>query len=87
MVASIIRRSASASFDSWALIPPISARPSTPPVPVGSMPYSEGKSWRAIGSWSAAVGAMILARAVEDKALSDEILAQTKKWITAALNP
>jgi len=51
------------------------------------MPYSECKSWRAIGSWSAAVGAMILARAVEDKALSDEILAQTKKWITAALNP
>ncbi|MBT9246034.1 TetR/AcrR family transcriptional regulator (plasmid) [Gemmobacter fulvus] len=41
----------------------------------------------AIGSWSAAVGAMILARAVEDKALSDEILAQTKNWITAALNP
>lgn len=40
----------------------------------------------AIGSWSAAVGAMILARAVEDKALSDEILAQTKNWITAALN-
>jgi TetR/AcrR family transcriptional repressor of nem operon len=39
----------------------------------------------AIGCWSAAVGAMILARAVEDAALSDEILDQTKGWISAAL--
>jgi len=39
----------------------------------------------AIGSWSAAVGAMILARAVDDPALSDEILDQTRRWISAAL--
>lgn len=39
----------------------------------------------AIGCWSAAVGAMILARAVEDPALSDDILAQTKAWISASL--
>lgn len=41
----------------------------------------------AIGSWSAAVGAMILARAVDDRALSDEILEQTRDWIRAALFP
>lgn len=41
----------------------------------------------AIGCWSAAVGAMILARAVEDPALSDDILAQTKAWISASLKP
>ncbi|MFC3183226.1 TetR/AcrR family transcriptional regulator [Cypionkella sinensis] len=39
----------------------------------------------AIGCWSAAVGAMILARAVDDPALSDDILAQTKAWIAASL--
>ncbi len=39
----------------------------------------------AIGCWSAAVGAMILARAVDDPALSDDILAQTKAWISASL--
>lgn len=39
----------------------------------------------AIGCWSAAVGAMILARAVEDPTLSDDILAQTKAWISASL--
>jgi TetR/AcrR family transcriptional repressor of nem operon len=31
------------------------------------------------------VGAMILARAVEDPALSDDILAQTKAWIRASV--
>lgn len=41
----------------------------------------------AIGCWSAAVGALILARAVEDLALSDKILAQTKTWISASLKP
>lgn len=39
----------------------------------------------AIGGWSAMVGAMILARAVEDTTLSDEILHQTRNWISAAL--
>ncbi|WP_339691524.1 hypothetical protein [Celeribacter baekdonensis] len=38
----------------------------------------------AIGSWSAMVGAMILSRAVEDTALSDEILEGTQAWIKAA---
>jgi TetR/AcrR family transcriptional repressor of nem operon len=39
----------------------------------------------AIGAWSAMVGAMILARAVEDPALSDKILQQTKEWVTSVL--
>jgi TetR/AcrR family transcriptional regulator, transcriptional repressor for nem operon len=39
----------------------------------------------AIGAWSAMVGSMILARGVEDPALSDEILRETKDWISAAL--
>jgi TetR/AcrR family transcriptional repressor of nem operon len=39
----------------------------------------------AIGCWSAAVGALILARAVGDEALSDEILDRTRDWIAAAL--
>lgn len=45
----------------------------------------EGARSAAIGSWSAMIGAMILARAVEDPALSDEILEQTRDWISAAL--
>lgn len=40
----------------------------------------------AIGSWSAAVGALILSRAVEDRILSDEILHQTGEWIRATLS-
>jgi len=39
----------------------------------------------AIGCWSAAVGALILARAVGDEALSDEILDRTRGWIAASL--
>jgi TetR/AcrR family transcriptional repressor of nem operon len=35
----------------------------------------------AIGSWSAMVGAMILARASDDRALSDEVLDQTRVWL------
>jgi TetR/AcrR family transcriptional regulator, transcriptional repressor for nem operon len=35
----------------------------------------------AIGSWSAMVGAMVLARLVDDAKLSDEFLAQTFAWI------
>jgi TetR/AcrR family transcriptional repressor of nem operon len=35
----------------------------------------------AIGSWSAMVGAVILARLVDDPALSDELLASTRAWI------
>lgn len=39
----------------------------------------------AIGVWAAMVGAVILARAVDDPALSDEVLEQTHAWIEAAL--
>jgi len=35
----------------------------------------------AIGSWAAMVGAVILARAVDDPELSDEVLEQTHAWI------
>jgi TetR/AcrR family transcriptional regulator, transcriptional repressor for nem operon len=35
----------------------------------------------AIGSWAAMVGAVILARAVDDPELSDEVLEQTRTWI------
>ncbi len=35
----------------------------------------------AIGSWAAMVGAVILARAVDDAELSDEVLEQTRAWI------
>lgn len=40
----------------------------------------------AIGSWAAMVGAVILARAIDDPALSDEFLAQTRAWIEAGIN-
>ncbi|MBB5770256.1 TetR/AcrR family transcriptional repressor of nem operon [Brevundimonas vesicularis] len=36
---------------------------------------------RAIGTWSAMVGAMILARSSEDSDLADELLNQTRAWI------
>lgn len=39
----------------------------------------------AIGTWSAMVGAVILARAIEDPALSEEMLQQTRAWIDAEL--
>lgn len=35
----------------------------------------------AIGSWAAMVGAVILARAVDDPGLSEEVLVQTRAWI------
>jgi TetR/AcrR family transcriptional repressor of nem operon len=35
----------------------------------------------AIGMWAAMVGAMILARASDDPALSDEVLDQTRAWL------
>jgi TetR/AcrR family transcriptional repressor of nem operon len=40
----------------------------------------------AIGSWAAMVGAVILARAIDDPALSDEILEQTRAWIDAGIS-
>lgn len=39
---------------------------------------------KAIGSWSAMVGAMIMARAVEDPGLADELLTGTLDWILNA---
>ncbi len=35
----------------------------------------------AIGTWAAMVGAVILARAIDDPALSDEVLEGTRAWI------
>ena len=40
-----------------------------------------------IGSWSAMVGALILARSIDDPALSDEILSETRAWIDEAKLP
>jgi TetR/AcrR family transcriptional regulator, transcriptional repressor for nem operon len=37
-------------------------------------------------SWAAMVGAVILARSVDDQALSDEILEETRGWIDANLS-
>lgn len=39
----------------------------------------------AIGSWAAMVGAVILARAIDDPILSDEILEKTQAWIEAGI--
>lgn len=39
----------------------------------------------AIGSWAAMVGAVILARAIDDATLSDEVLAQTRAFIEAGI--
>lgn len=41
----------------------------------------------AIGSWSAMVGAMILARLSDDPALSAEVLRETRAWIGEAVAP
>lgn len=40
----------------------------------------------AVGSWAAMVGAVIIARAIDDPVLSDEILEQTRAWIDNAVN-
>ncbi len=39
----------------------------------------------AIGSFAAMVGAVILARAIDDPALSDEVLERTRSWIDAGI--
>ncbi|WP_332304995.1 TetR/AcrR family transcriptional regulator [Rhizobium sp. GR12] len=39
----------------------------------------------AIGSWAAMVGAVTLARAIDDPELSDEILEQTRLWIDTSV--
>lgn len=40
----------------------------------------------AIGNFAAMVGAVILARAIDDPALSDEVLEQTRAWINARIS-
>ena len=45
----------------------------------------EDRCRTAIGSWAAMVGAVVLARAIDDPALSDEILEQTRAWIEAGI--
>lgn len=53
-----------------------------------ALPASEAADRRrvAIGSWAAMVGAVILARAIDDPALSDEVLEQTRAWIDAGIS-
>jgi TetR/AcrR family transcriptional repressor of nem operon len=41
----------------------------------------------AIGTWAAMVGAVILARAVDDSELSNEVLEETRAWLDAATHP
>ncbi|MDI6028695.1 helix-turn-helix domain-containing protein [Corticibacterium sp. UT-5YL-CI-8] len=41
----------------------------------------------AIGNWSAMVGALILARSIDNPALSDELLSETRAWIDAGRSP
>lgn len=54
----------------------------------GALPPMEpGEERRAaIGSWAAMVGAVILARAIDDPVFSEEILDQTREWIDAKLD-
>jgi TetR/AcrR family transcriptional repressor of nem operon len=40
----------------------------------------------AVGSWAAMVGAVILARAIDDPTLSDEVLEQTRAWVDAGIS-
>ncbi len=48
----------------------------------GDAAYDAAQARRAaIGGWSAMVGAVILARLVDDPALSDEVLSETLAWI------
>ncbi|WP_404337848.1 TetR/AcrR family transcriptional regulator [Sphingomonas sp. MMS12-HWE2-04] len=51
-----------------------------------SLPIGDPASRRrdAIGRWSAMVGALVMARAVDDPALADELLTSTRAWIEAA---
>jgi len=53
-----------------------------------ALPGVSGEDRRraAIASWAAMVGAVILARAIDDPVLSDEILNETRAWIDAGLN-
>jgi TetR/AcrR family transcriptional repressor of nem operon len=48
--------------------------------------HASNRRRAAIGSWAAMVGAVVLARAVDDPTLSDEILQQTRAWIDAGVS-
>ncbi len=53
-----------------------------PPAEGGNGEGDEAMRRRAaIGRWSAMVGAIVMARAVEDPALADELLTETRAWI------
>ena len=47
------------------------------------IPETSAKAARrqAVGTWASMVGAIVLARAIKDPALSDEILNETRAWI------
>lgn len=51
---------------------------------VGLVPQGDAAARRreAIGRWSAMVGALVMARAVDDDALADELLSATRTWMT-----
>lgn len=49
-----------------------------------ALPDADKRS-AAIGSWAAMVGAVILARAIDDPILADEVLDQTRAWIEACV--
>ena len=53
-----------------------------------ALPELDGADKRraAIGSFAAMVGAVILARAIDDPALSDEVLEQTRQWIDLGIS-
>ena len=42
---------------------------------------AESARRQAVGTWASMVGALVLSRAIEDPALSDEILSETRAWI------
>lgn len=52
-----------------------------------ALPDMDGADRRraAIGTWAAMVGAVILARAIDDRTLSDEVLRETRAWIETTL--
>ncbi|TCQ99095.1 TetR/AcrR family transcriptional regulator [Neorhizobium sp. JUb45] len=45
-----------------------------------------GSRQAAIGCWTSMIGAVILSRAIDDPELSNEVLEQTRGWISTAIN-
>ncbi len=54
-----------------------------------SLPDGAGPERRraAIGRWAAMVGAVVLSRAVDDTALADEVLRETRAWLAGTPTP